>query len=197
MTINVNKHEKAFNKRGLSLPEWYVLSIPGQWTLPESDVPDIAASQSEGDPRGEVTPHECEIALEKLISRGLLRVIDTAARNNVKAKLVLTGYGTPVYGLPKVGDIDFTANGAVTFRSLSNELYGKYWFSEALVNGKKRIVFTYLKKRLRLITAEAANRQMSCSIRRIGKWSIYWWLTFPSGWMITLSRKRSGSKRQR
>jgi hypothetical protein len=52
--IDINKHRAAFAERKLLLSDWYVLSLPGQWPVPEKILPDEAASQSEGDPRGTV-----------------------------------------------------------------------------------------------------------------------------------------------
>jgi hypothetical protein len=45
----------TFQQRNLSLAEWFVLSVPGHFSVPEPEVAKLAAGMSEGDPRGTVS----------------------------------------------------------------------------------------------------------------------------------------------
>jgi len=190
-TIDVRRHRTAFSKRKLSLPQWYVLSIPGQWPVPNDEVLRIAASQSACDPRGAVDEETCRKARDQLIERGLLRVIRKADIDEIRRRVTALKCGEPLYGVPRVGDVDFTPKGAELFRGISNELYGRYFFSEAVVQPARngRTVYTLRKKRADEIAGEA-DGQCECdvvSVSRIGPWCIYWWKAFPSGWRIELN----------
>jgi hypothetical protein len=189
-SIDVDKHKAEFSKRGLSLAEWFVLSIPGQWPVPKEELPRVAASQSEGDPRGNVRGRDCQTAYQELVKKGLIRVIRDTDLSKLHEVVARLGCGEPVYGFPQVGDVDFTGAGAVMFRGLSHELYGKYFFSEAMVepDDEGRTVYTARKTRADQIVAESRNQHAYevGVVRRIDKWCIYWWKVFQSGWEIEL-----------
>ena len=194
MTIDIRRHRDAFAKRGLSLSQWYVLSIPGQWPVPKGEVAKVAASQSIGDPRGEVDATSCEVAFQQLVTGGWLRVIRKPDLMELRSFVATQDCGKPIYGYPRIGDVDFTKSGAERFRSLSDELYGRHFFSEALVQrpGGRRIVYTVRKNRANEIVAEAKKHPeyVPLSVVSNGRWCIYWWKIFSKGWQIHLIRSR-------
>lgn len=65
-----------------------------------------------GDP---VTEVECRVALEECFQRGWVQLIDQPARARIGSELRRTGIYGPVGGLPRIGGVDFTAEGAATY----------------------------------------------------------------------------------
>src|SRR5687768_1841805 len=121
--LNTEKHLNAFRQRELALADWYVFSIPGQWPTPKRKVSSLAAHQSKGDPRGEVTVAACRTALRKLLHRGWLQVITHDSAIELIDEHRKKGLPDPVYGFPRSEDVDFTRIGAEEYRRLSDELY--------------------------------------------------------------------------
>jgi hypothetical protein len=126
-----------------------------------------------------------------LLNRSLLQVVRKSVLAEVHKVVSEQEYGQPVYGFPTLGDIDFTSKGAKVFQELSDELYGKDFFSEALVDTKKgRFIYTAKKDRAQEIASGApAYKLYVASMKPLGKWCIYWWKRFPSGWRIDLTAK--------
>jgi hypothetical protein len=187
-TIDVETHLAAFKKRGLSLAEWYVFCVPGQWPVPKDALPRTAASFSEGDPRGKVDAASCHKAFGTLIQRDLLQIVTKEVLASLKQMVAEAGYGPPVYGLPGLDDVDFTDKGARMFRGLSDELFGRNYFSQAIVDSdgrKVRTVFTAKKQNADAIIAAANAREIRATLSQLGRWCIYWWKVFESGWKVS------------
>ena len=186
-TINVKQHRSAFSKRNLSLAEWFVFSIPGLWPVPEKELPRLATSYSQGDPRGTVDVASCRMALESLRHRGWLQIVDKSVLACLRQKVASLQCDPPVYGFPELGDVDFTDKGAEVFRGLSSDLYGRYFFSEAVVADEQstgKTVYTARKSRVETIVNEGWSLGFAVSRTKIGPWCIYWWKVFPSGWRM-------------
>lgn len=193
--IDVNKHMTAFSQRGLTLPEWYVFSIPGQWPLPAREIAAAAAAQSLGDVRGEVSTPQCDAALSSMISKGLLTVVTRQSLAALKQRHKKTGVPSPVYGFPSAGDVDFTKSGAVTFRQLAEELYGQGWFSQALVrndDGDFTEFYSLLPSQAEDFIDQRSKVTPDAVFNTtpIGPWCIYWWNVFESGVCVTISRPK-------
>jgi hypothetical protein len=62
-----------------------------------------------------VTEAECRVALEECLQRGWVQLIDQPARARIVSELRRTGIYGPVGGLPRIGGVDFTAEGAATY----------------------------------------------------------------------------------
>ena len=193
------KHLEAFKRRGLSLPEWYVFSIPGQWPTPKEAISLLAASQSEGDPRGKVELKQCIEALTALVRRGWLQALTNASITELielhREKLL----PVPVYGFPKPGDVDFTPVGAEEFRLLSDELYGPDHFVEAVIESddESQVDYFALHRHLADRFGEKANAvevaPVQVQIEPIADWCIYWWKCFKSGFHVKVQRVKGSS----
>ena len=59
-----------------------------------------------------VSEESCRAALAACLSKGWLQVLDDAALADIAARLHAGGVLGPVYDLPEVGQVDFTATGA-------------------------------------------------------------------------------------
>lgn len=187
--MNIEQHLTAFARRRLTPAEWFVFSIPGQWPVSKNVLPRIAQSQSVGDPRGEVELKECEKAVDALLERGWIHAVTRSSLNSLQGKLADLEYGIPVYDLPQVGDVDFTEEGADIFRDLSDELYGPLWFSKALIENEEqtqKTLYAYNSADIDDARNEAVRRGVNVvSKDLLGKWCIYWWKRYESGWRIT------------
>jgi len=194
--IDRERHLNAFQQRGLSLPEWFVFSIPGQWPVPATDLPHTAASQSEGDPRGSVSALECRHALQSLLQRGLLRIVNGHTADELARELRVRGCPAPVYGYPAPGDVDFTERGATVFKDLSKALYGPAFFSEATVESEDEAevrFFAIDEHKAAQIAAEAGAKDPGAEValEPIGPWCIYWWNCFDSGFLVKVYRTKT------
>src|SRR5262249_4691522 len=128
------------------------------------------------------------------LQMGWLRVVDKMALREVRTRLRAEPGIGPVYGLPRVGDVDFTLAGARLYRRIIVELYGSSFIADRVLvakRGRKEYRFT---KTYRTALRELAKlRHESGGVARevlpIGRWYVYWWDRYATGYCITGKRK--------
>ena len=192
--LDPSSHADILSGRGFTLADWFVLSIPGQWPIRASTVPNLASLQSEEDPRGSISVSMAKKTLDSLINRGLLEVVDLARWSQLTARHSKAGWPYPVHGFPMEGDVDFTDQGAGTFKSLADLLYGPDFFSSAEVDsddGQELIYYSVSADQARHIAEEAEKQTPGrvVIVEPIGPWCIFWWKTFASGYRVSVLKK--------
>jgi hypothetical protein len=80
---------------------------------PASDLPGACEEYS----GGRATTADGEAALAECLAKGWLQVIDEAALATITKDVRAAGLIGPIYGLPKLGDVDFTPVGAAIWLS--------------------------------------------------------------------------------
>lgn len=70
-----------------------------------------------------VTEAECRVAFEECLHRGWVQLIDQPAVGRIVSDLRRTGTYGPVGSLPRLGGVDFTAEGAATYLRVRRRAY--------------------------------------------------------------------------
>jgi hypothetical protein len=135
--MNPNQKLKLLKRHKMSRAEWAIMATIGMWPFPRDDLARTAASHSEGDPLGHVSAEACEAALFSCISKGWLRIVDERILQCIRSFLQRRPSLGPIYGLPEVGDVDFTTRGANNFRKIIKELFGANWNADAIYKKEK------------------------------------------------------------
>jgi hypothetical protein len=105
--FHVDHHPEMLRSAGLTLGEWYVLSLIGTWPVPESEVAHTTANLSQGDPRGSISESQAFRAFGACLRKEFLAVVTNAYLRMVHFYLKRNPAIGPVCGLPKLGDVDF------------------------------------------------------------------------------------------
>jgi hypothetical protein len=158
-------------------------------TWPASRLPATAAGELYN--RGRATTADCEAALADCLARGWFQVIDEAALATITNDLRAAGLIGPIYGLPELGDADFTPVGAAIWLSgngspdPSERTFAYQIQIEA--HGKSSHYFS--TKAAALATINEIQGYDVGSISgpfEIGPWRAQWWRRFLDGYRIDL-----------
>jgi len=182
------------NRQGFTLADWFVFSIAGQWPITASKVPQLASQQSDEDPRGSISVSEAKDSLARLMDRGVLELVKPSRLSQLKSRHSSAGWPDPLYGFPSEGDIDFTDQGAASFKTLSDQIYGPGFFAEAEVNsgnGLGRVYYVATADQAKYIVEQAEAHTPGGLVvsEQFGRWCIYWWKTFPSGYRVSVLKE--------
>ncbi len=187
MSIDVAKHLAAFAKENISLAEWYILVSIGYFPMWEEELIRDTVTCSEGDPRGEIDTKACKEAFDHLLSLKYIQEVDELALEEMKEKVAKGKYGKPVYDYPDVEEIDFTEKGAKLYKKIATHLHGKYLNSFAGTHEvEDEVYYAHLLVDKDRITKEHQDLGHQTSVEEVGKWCIYWWQGYNSGWRITV-----------
>src|SRR5262245_22364001 len=118
------KQLAILSSRRIPLAEFAVLCCVGTYPLPSTSVPLLAWSYWEGDSRGKLEKDQCAEAVKSCLAKGCIRVVDAPSIEEYKHIVNKEAAIGPIYGLPVVGDIDFTPAGATLWLSLDEQLWG-------------------------------------------------------------------------
>jgi hypothetical protein len=157
------------------------------WPIPRRAIANSVVGHSKGDPRGEVTKSAAETAFTACLKNNWVQIVDKQFIRKVHAIVRNQRLIGPIYGYPKVLDIDFTAYGASLYGSVIRQLFGTQW-------GRSHAHVVELRNRSRHFfqtkyAARAAinswkKERVVASIGKltlIGPWCIYWWKHFQRG----------------
>jgi hypothetical protein len=176
--------------RHIALAEWHVLSLIGMWPTPVDQVAAISASHSEGDLRGSVTASECMSALEACVTKKWLIVVDRAYVKRCHSLVRRRKYIGPVYGYPKLGDVDFSSYGANMYKRIFIKLFGRHWSDPHGYRLKKNHNLRYFFRSKRAASAAIAKwisegvLVFANKITAVGPWCVYWWKPFARGYSV-------------
>jgi hypothetical protein len=89
-------------------------------TVPPAELPRVAVMEDYWEDGSTVTEDECGAALTACLAKGWLQIIDAQTLARIVEELQQGRVLGPIYGLPAVGAVDFTAAGAALFRKEFN-----------------------------------------------------------------------------
>jgi hypothetical protein len=137
---------------------------------------------------------ECQAGLEACFRRGLLRIVDQQAIDEVRALLrddqVSLPVPTKVERQP--GEIDFTPVGAGLYRRIAAEWLGPDWEDALNVSNEyywEEHRYCESEEGLQGLVEEHAVRGTVVRARKlvpIGPWCVHWWERFPAGYRLEL-----------
>jgi len=177
-------------KLGISHPEWAILDCASASPKPMSGVAAIAASWSEGDPRGTLSRSQCQEGLEGSLRKGLVRLVNEQVLSEILAFLRAHPAVGPIYGLPRVGDVDVTSQGVSILRALDVAGSGYQRAEDACYERETRV-----EKEIYCPTAQLASGTYEVLKTTpgivavdepvvIGPWRVSWWQRFETGYVI-------------
>ena len=141
-----------------------------------------------------VTEESCRAALAACLAKGWLQVIDDAALADIAARLHAGGVLGPVYDLPEVGQVDFTATGAGLSRQIFDRDGPRPPFASTDVVREKTA--RYFRSR-EVAASEAASfwveydDVVAVSVPTpTGPWRAQWWRRFPEGYRVDIEQRR-------
>jgi hypothetical protein len=197
MTFDLEKVKEGLGHAGLSLPQWFLLTACVYGPKPQDSMLADALAEAEAILPGALGAADITGALRLCLDQGWIQVVDRAALGQLTSHLDAQGMIGPIYGLPQVGDIDFTGWGAQQARVLYPKLFGQALgvdqafpvllddFREQLYCSTQEVVDQVLQD----CHAEAEIVSISSPIS-LGAWCVYWWETFPSGFRVDLEHSQ-------
>lgn len=175
--------------------EWHLLAQTNYLPKSPQVLTKMASRESHTNDDGNFSVPEFSQALEKCIRRNLLRVMTQADLDEIHERLnERPGIG-PLYGLPKVGDIDFTTTGADTFSSIresrrADHPWSHRWAKE-IDPHDPALTHIYAYDELTAgnqIFYGALTRQNTVivNVQPVGQWYRYWWDGYEKGYRISM-----------
>ena len=136
------------------------------------------------------TVEECRDAIGRLCFRGLTEIVDLRTLKRVRKHLSTSEGIGPTGGLPLIGELDFTLEGAKIYRAILNSDKADigqdyYWFHTT--------AFIYRRNAIKLIGYDLNQmlHEVKCcefvpiaQYEQIGVWRSQWWREIPSGYTI-------------
>jgi hypothetical protein len=203
--------ERILAELGMTRPESALFTaVYYGSTIPAAQLPRRAVMEDYSEDGTRVTEEACRDALAACFAKGWLRVIDAAALAKIAEELAEGQFLGPIYGLPQVGDVDFTASGAQLFqrrfalcRSADLELHRRLFPHSGLLTEPptayadvvRNKTFKYFKTKAAAFAAmeEARTEYDFVSASGpdpIGPWRVQWWRLFPEGYRIDIDQRR-------
>jgi hypothetical protein len=188
--IDPTAHKVTLSEHHIGLAEWYTLCVIGAWPVPDQEVANSVVCLSEGDPRGSVSLAECRQALKRCLAREWLMRVEKVHLDMIELVLKKSPAIGPIYGLPSIGDIDFTPAGARLFLTISELLIGTAPPERVYEIEHPRHLFYFPTKReaqsvVRRVRQRHENARFG-EVREIGPWRVYWWREYPRGYTVEL-----------
>src|SRR5262245_49755816 len=186
------EQKRVLREHEVPLADWFVLSLVGLWPFPAATAARTAASHSEGDPLGSISSTEADRSVSECLQRNWLRVVDRTSLSKIREGLLRKPALGPIYGLPRIGDLDFTPRGARLFLRVRSRIHETSLTSQhvfVVERKKKTHLFT-----VRLEAAKKAAEQAKKGLRtvsgptKIGPWRIYWWERFSKGYRVAVTK---------
>lgn len=149
---------------------------------PASDLPGACEEYS----GGRATAADGEAALAECLARGWLQVIDEAALAAISQDVRAAGLIGPIYGLPKLGDVDFTPVGAAIWLSGRGPRDPRELPFQIVVRAKSSHYCRTKAAALATINElqEWDNVDSIGGLFEIGPWRAQWWRRFLAGYRI-------------
>jgi hypothetical protein len=180
------------NQHNVALEQWFVLESLEHANSRRGIVRKAAESAKRFG--RQLTSTECCSHLATCLRNGWLREVDDEMIAEVRHLAHADSAVMPVPFDPvrQMGGIDFSADGAQLYRTLSTEILGQGWEDcLCLENTYFREEHRYCATRAGVEATlreyeEAQESPTSQSLHAIGPWCVYWWERFNSGYRLQL-----------
>ncbi len=182
-------------RAGVSVAQWCVLCSCGYGPKPDWGVVADAVAECRHCRYGSISEEEAEAAIRSCVSAGWLRTIDEVSLEEMEESVAQKRLIGPVYCFPSVGDVDFTPGGVAFFQKLSYEVFGTrpgadedfYVQSDG---GTVAYCPTFeAAQRVAEEYRQFPNFAFVSQPAPIGRWCVYWWLEFASGYRLIVRKK--------
>jgi hypothetical protein len=147
-----------------------------------------AAGMSDGDPRGKASVAACNKAFFECLLKRRLTVVGPPRLASLVLLLKETPAFGPIYGLPNIGDADFTPAGAKLYQETREALpvkrAGPRYFE---VHEPSHRLFFLTKKDAEEVIGSLGRRQPKIRWGKptpLDRWRVYWWLEYPQGYFV-------------
>jgi hypothetical protein len=179
----------------VTLVEWLLFTaVEAAWDGPESELARSIAWKAARQFGVRLQEAECLAGLEACLQRGLVRIVDQQAIDEVRALLRDDPVVLPVPTRVErhLGEIDFTPGGADLYRRIGAEWLGPDW-EDALSVSKdyywEEHRYCEAEEGLRELVEEQAARGnvvRASKLVAIGPWCVYWWERLPAGYRLEM-----------
>jgi hypothetical protein len=178
----------------LTLAEWLLLTaVEDGWDGPATDPARRIAWEAHHQFGVRLSEAECHAGLWACLRRGLLRIVDEQAVEEVRALLrndpVVLPVPTRVERQP--GEIDFTPDGADLYLRIAAEWLGPDW--EDALNVRNDYYwevhhYCEAEEGLQGLVEHAPRGYVvrASKLAPIGPWCVYWWERFPAGYRLEI-----------
>jgi hypothetical protein len=181
----------------LSIAEFNVIHFAHYASCPPVTMIRMSRAESLGGHRvwPASTPQSCRDAVASLMAKGSLQLIDDATLGRIEAEMIADPVFGPINGLPQVGDLDFTKEGAALWRQINRELFerdeAEHW--TGLGEEGSVVYFATSESTLRRLIDDdqrtSGREILSVSeFVSIGPWRDRWWdVIMRQGFRVTLT----------
>jgi hypothetical protein len=144
---------------------------------------------------GSASLKECQDALADCLAKGWLQIIDEQTLVQINDQLRQEHYVGPIYGMPRVGDVDFSSVGAELWQAL----YRRCFPGAELPFAFTDVVFCktshFFRTRAAALKWIEETREWDVDMAivgptLIGPWRAQWWRRFPEGYRIDVEERR-------
>jgi hypothetical protein len=195
LAANQRDRAAALAQVGVTPPE-YALFNAVHYGITVSPASLLAAAEAEDyNPSGPVvTEEQCRLALAACLAKGWLQIIDETALANIIDELRRGRFFGPIYGLPPVGGVDFTAAGAALWQLLCRRCFPEDQLPFAYIDVVHSKTARYFRNRAAALAAmqEARGQEGVVSVtgpNPVGPWRVQWWRRFPDGYCIDIEER--------
>ncbi len=163
--------------------------------------------------RQHLAEEECRAALEACLAKGWVQVIDEAALGSITEELRKGAFIGPIYGLPQVGEVDFTPLGAdilLQYRPARPSRRAPSGFTDVV---HSKIAYYFKTRAAALERIELENKTAyyfktrAAALERMelekqwtphttatgpvpmGAWRARWWRRFPHGYHVDIEQR--------
>lgn len=188
----------------LSVDQYQVLEAIHYGPQPRDRLIAMAVGESKWGPLPSLSPQECGEALESLLARELLQVVDAAELARIQADLEAHPAYGPIKGLPSVGEIDFTAAGGRLWQRIDRVLdpncepwcgYGELneedeTFRDESVGSTEPVVLHAAASEIEQVDLHPETLVSRTGPDFIGPWRVAWWdVVHPRGYRVVIIRR--------
>jgi hypothetical protein len=197
LSSNIQKSKAILAAHGLSSAESALLNAVHYCTHVPAHLPNYAQGKhySFDEP---VSEDECAAALPGCFAKGWFRIVGEVSHREIAVTLRRDGVLGPVFGLPPVGQVDFTPQGAALWQRLVDEWWegkDRSGYHCSMTRQGKRALFcrnlagaVRERDRLRHPRTSAAVSQP----RPIGPWRVQWWRRYEQGYRLDIDSRTCG-----
>ena len=186
--LKLERHPEILQSAGLTLAEWYVLSLIGTWPVPEPEIARTTANLSHGDPRGAINARQALQAYKRCLRSHCVTVVTDAYLSLLKLFLDRDPALGPVCGLPQPGEVDFLPPGARLFLDLRARIFPDYQAGLHFPTQEPQPGLIFLRKQdLRRYLEQTRKREPGLKpeeARAVGRWRRYWWDEYDHGFFV-------------
>lgn len=183
-----DRYRTAVAKNSISIEEALILEVLRLSPVPQSAILDKACAYSLELPQfAPVNRVVAADALKSCFHKRWIWVVTLSSLRDITGMILSSGVIGPIYGLPNVGDIDFTQQGGTLYHDVVAQFYPHANGYEQRIECREHRIYSSLTAAATELK-ECVVSDMSQKVTRTGPWRRKWWERFSDGILIEVEQ---------